>query len=58
LASLSTSRHNPRFITDSDATTAHDEIKLGGTFRLPGSDITLRRIGYGAMQLPGKGVWG
>lgn len=30
--------------------------KLGGTFTLPGSSITLRRMGYGAMQLAGSGV--
>lgn len=32
--------------------------KLGGTFTFPGTEITVRRMGYGAMQLPGKGVWG
>ncbi len=31
---------------------------LGGSFMLPNSSITLKRIGYGAMQLAGKGVWG
>jgi aryl-alcohol dehydrogenase-like predicted oxidoreductase len=35
-----------------------DATKLGGTFTLPGSSITLRRMGYGAMQLAGPGVWG
>ena len=28
-----------------------------GTFDL-GGDLTVRRLGYGAMQLPGPGVWG
>jgi aryl-alcohol dehydrogenase-like predicted oxidoreductase len=28
------------------------------TFKLPGTSITLNRIGYGAMQLAGPGVWG
>ena len=35
---------------------------LGGTFTLPGTSMTLNRIGYGAMQLAGqdgeKRVWG
>lgn len=32
--------------------------KLGGTFTFPGTGITVHRMGFGAMQLPGKGVWG
>ena len=35
-----------------------DHQKLGGTFTLPGTTISLHRLGYGAMQLAGKGVWG
>src|SRR3954447_23324954 len=31
---------------------------LGGTFQLPGSELTLNRMGYGAMQLAGPQVWG
>jgi pyridoxine 4-dehydrogenase len=31
---------------------------LGGVFRLPRTSLTLNRIGYGAMQLPGPQVWG
>ncbi|HEX4165190.1 MAG TPA: aldo/keto reductase family oxidoreductase [Bryobacteraceae bacterium] len=31
---------------------------LGGTFTLPGSSMTLHRMGYGAMQLAGPQVWG
>ena len=31
---------------------------LGGSFTLPRTAITLNRIGYGAMQLAGPGVWG
>ena len=30
----------------------------GGTFTLPNTDITLNRVGFGAMQLAGPGVWG
>lgn len=37
------------------ATTA---AELGGTFTLPGTDLTVRRMGYGAMQLAGPGVYG
>jgi aryl-alcohol dehydrogenase-like predicted oxidoreductase len=32
--------------------------KLGGTFTLAGSSTNLYRMGYGAMQLAGPGVWG
>jgi len=31
---------------------------LGGTFTLPGTSTTVNRLGYGAMQLAGPGVWG
>ena len=31
---------------------------LGGRFTLPGTSLTLNRMGYGAMQLAGPGVWG
>ena len=34
------------------------EITLGGPFRFPGTSLTVQRIGYGAMQLAGPGVWG
>ncbi len=30
----------------------------GGAFTLPGTSMTLHRLGYGAMQLSGPGVWG
>ncbi|MBA3960709.1 MAG: aldo/keto reductase family oxidoreductase [Chthoniobacterales bacterium] len=36
----------------------NDTNNLGGTFTLPDTTINLQRIGYGAMQLAGKGVWG
>ena len=29
-----------------------------GTFKLPGTSMTVNRIGYGAMQLVGPGVFG
>jgi pyridoxine 4-dehydrogenase len=32
--------------------------KLGGTFTLVGTSTNLYRMGYGAMQLAGPGVWG
>ena len=32
--------------------------KLGGRFTFPGTSLTVQRIGYGAMQLAGPGVWG
>ena len=31
---------------------------LGGSFTLPGTAMTSHRMGYGAMQLAGPGVWG
>jgi pyridoxine 4-dehydrogenase len=34
------------------------QTKLGGTFTLPGTSFRLYRMGYGAMQLAGPGVWG
>jgi pyridoxine 4-dehydrogenase len=34
------------------------DIKLGGRFTFPGTSLTVHRIGYGAMQLAGPGVWG
>jgi pyridoxine 4-dehydrogenase len=34
------------------------QITLAGTFTLPGTSITLNRMGYGAMQLAGPQVWG
>ena len=32
--------------------------QLGGTFTFPGTDFTVQRMGYGAMQLAGPGVYG
>jgi pyridoxine 4-dehydrogenase len=32
--------------------------KLGGTFTLPGTAVSVNRMGYGAMQLAGPEVWG
>jgi pyridoxine 4-dehydrogenase len=31
---------------------------LGGQFSFPGTSMTVKRIGYGAMKLAGPGVWG
>ena len=31
---------------------------LGGEFTFPGTKLTVNRMGYGAMQLAGSGVWG
>jgi pyridoxine 4-dehydrogenase len=33
-------------------------MDLGGSFTLPGTSMSLNRMGYGAMQLAGPGVWG
>ena len=32
--------------------------ELGGTFTFPGTAMTVKRMGYGAMQLAGPQVWG
>jgi pyridoxine 4-dehydrogenase len=32
--------------------------KLGGRFTFPGTSLTVQRVGYGAMQLAGPGIWG
>jgi pyridoxine 4-dehydrogenase len=37
---------------------AMSEDTLGGRFTFPGTSLTVQRIGYGAMQLAGPGVWG
>jgi aryl-alcohol dehydrogenase-like predicted oxidoreductase len=34
------------------------EAPLGGRFTFPGTSLTVHRLGYGAMQLAGPGVWG
>src|ERR1700704_227799 len=34
------------------------QIDLGGTFTLPGTSMTVNRMGYGPMQLAGPQVWG
>jgi hypothetical protein len=34
------------------------QVNLGGSFTLPGTSMTLNRVGYGAMQLAGPQVWG
>jgi pyridoxine 4-dehydrogenase len=33
-------------------------LDLGGSFTLPGTSMIVNRMGYGAMQLAGSGVWG
>ena len=35
-----------------------EQENLAGSFTLPGNSMTLKRMGYGAMQLAGPGVWG
>jgi len=34
------------------------EATLGGRFTFPGTSLTVHRMGYGAMQLSGPGIWG
>lgn len=35
-----------------------EQVDLAGTFTLPGTSLTVNRMGYGAMQLAGSQVWG
>jgi aryl-alcohol dehydrogenase-like predicted oxidoreductase len=35
-----------------------DQTNLGGSFTLPKTSIAVKRLGYGAMQLAGQGVFG
>jgi aryl-alcohol dehydrogenase-like predicted oxidoreductase len=35
-----------------------DETKLGGRFTFPGTSLSVQRMGFGAMQLAGPGVFG
>src|ERR1700681_1041507 len=35
-----------------------NETKLGSPFTFPGTSLTVQRMGYGAMQLAGPGVYG
>ena len=34
------------------------KMNLGGSFTFPGTEMTVKRMGYGAMQLAGPQVWG
>jgi pyridoxine 4-dehydrogenase len=47
-----------RFNRRTGETTMTRQTKLGGMFNLPGTSTSLHRMGYGAMQLAGPGVWG
>jgi hypothetical protein len=35
-----------------------EQTDLAGSFTLPGTSMTVNRMGYGAMQLAGPQVWG
>src|SRR5271156_4254824 len=42
----------------SEKSTTVADRALGGRFTFPGTSLTVKRVGYGAMQLAGPGVWG
>jgi aryl-alcohol dehydrogenase-like predicted oxidoreductase len=44
--------------TNPSTTTKNIETTLGGRFTFAGTALTVQRMGYGAMQLAGPGVWG
>ncbi len=37
---------------------SNSKAKLGGQFTFPGTSLTVQRMGYGAMQLTGPGIYG
>src|SRR5438034_4503372 len=45
-------------MNNSSRTRSSDATKLGGKFTFPGTSMTVHRMGYGAMQLAGPGVFG
>src|SRR5436305_8889929 len=45
-------------MNNSSKTQSSDATKLGGSFTFPGTSMTVHRMGYGAMQLAGPGVFG
>jgi pyridoxine 4-dehydrogenase len=49
--------HFARLTTNSQETHM-PQTNLGGTFAFPGTSLTVHRMGYGAMQLAGPGVFG
>jgi pyridoxine 4-dehydrogenase len=42
----------------SERSNTKSQAALGGRFTFPGTSLSVQRIGYGAMQLAGPGVWG
>ena len=45
-------------MSDTDNPKSSDPSNLGGSFTLPGTAMSVHRLGYGAMQLAGPGVFG
>jgi pyridoxine 4-dehydrogenase len=45
-------------MNNSSKTRSSDATNLGGKFTFPGTSMTVHRMGYGAMQLAGPGVFG
>src|SRR6201981_3418763 len=45
-------------MNSSNEVRSSDVTRLGGSFTFPGSSMTVHRMGYGAMQLAGPGVFG
>lgn len=43
---------------DHKMSSTNNKNTLGGRFTFPGTDLTVNRMGYGAMQLAGPGVFG
>jgi pyridoxine 4-dehydrogenase len=45
-------------VNQGDSIIMAKQTNLGGSFTLPGTSMTVHRMGYGAMQLAGPHVWG
>jgi aryl-alcohol dehydrogenase-like predicted oxidoreductase len=51
-------QHPKEFTMSKEVKNAANEVVLGGSFTFPGTQLIVNRVGYGAMQLAGKGVFG
>ena len=55
---LPSSNHRVPTINEEKQNDKQRTCEFGGSFTLPGTSMTLNRMGYGAMQLAGPQVWG
>ena len=55
---IANSRFSNNTITTMKTNHTSSEVSLGGRFTFPGTPLSVQRMGYGAMQLAGPGVFG